>query len=261
MDLSFHVALADPYKSVPQKIENLSEHWVSQQVYCPSCGQFDIGRYGNNRPVADFFCSHCHEDYELKSQARVFGAKVVDGAYRTMMERLTGIGNPNLFLLHYDPTRLSVLNLVVIPKYFFVPEIIEKRKPLSPSARRFGWIGCNISLQAVPHAGRIYLVRNRVVEPRDVVLMRWQRILFLRDQKDMRAKGWLLNVMKCIEKTKKLTFTIADMYRFEDSLRETYPLNRHIKEKVRQQLQILRDKGYLEFVGRGSYRLVGGSRE
>jgi type II restriction enzyme len=32
--------------------------------------------------------------------------------------------------------------------------------------------------------------------------------------------------------------------------------NRHIKEKIRQQLQILRDKGYLEFLERGRYRLT-----
>jgi type II restriction enzyme len=55
---------------------------------------------------------------------------------------------------------------------------------------------------------------------------------------------------------KNPTFTIEEMYRFEDELRTNYPSNRHIKEKMRQQLQVLRDKGYLEFVGRGSYRLV-----
>jgi type II restriction enzyme len=256
MDLSFQAALADSYRSVPQKIKNLSEHWVSQQVYCPNCGQTDIGRYSNNRPVADFFCSHCQEDYELKSQARIFGAKVVDGAYRTMIERLKGSSNPNLFLLHYDPIGLSVRNLLVVPKHFFVPDVIEERPPLSPSARRAGWIGCYISLQGIPHAGRIFLIRNSVVEQREQVLAKWQKTLFLRDQKDVRAKGWLLSVMKCIEKMKKRTFTIEEMYRFEDELRTSYPSNRHIREKMRQKLQILRDKGYLEFVGRGTYRLM-----
>jgi type II restriction enzyme len=174
-----------------------------------------------------------------------------------MIERLKGNSNPNLFLLHYDPRRLSVLNLLVIPKYFFVPEIIEKRKPLSPSARRAGWIGCNIALQGVPHAGRIFLIKNRVIEPKEDVLTRWQRTLFLRDQKDVAVKGWLLSIMRCIEKMKKSTFTIEEMYRFEDELKRAYPSNQHIKAKMRQKLQILRDKGYLEFVGRGTYRLVG----
>jgi len=256
MDLSFQAALADPYKSAPQKIKNLSEHWFSQQVYCPNCGQLYINRYGNNRPVADFYCSHCLEEYELKSQARTFGAKVVDGAYRTMMERLKGSRNPNLFLMNYDRNGLSVRNLLVIPKYFFVPEVIEERKPLSPLARRAGWIGCYISLRGIPHAGRIFLVRDSVVEQPAEVLAKWRKILFLREQKDVHAKGWLLSVMKCIEDMKKTTFTLDEIYRFEDVLRKTYPLNRHIREKMRQKLQVLRDKGYLEFLGRGTYRLV-----
>jgi len=38
-------------------------------------------------------------------------------------------------------------------------------------------------------------------------------------------------------------------------LRKKYPDNQHIKDKVRQQLQVLRDRGYLEFTSRGNYRL------
>jgi type II restriction enzyme len=256
MELSFQPALADSYKSSPQRIRILSEDWVRRQVYCANCGQIDMGRYGNNRPVADFFCHHCNEDYELKSQAKVFGAKMVDGAYRTMMERLRGSSNPNLLLLHYDSGGLSVVNLLVIPKHFFVPEIIEQRKPLSPLARRAGWTGCNILLQGIPRAGRIFLIRDHVVEQKANVLAKWRRTLFLRDQKNAPAKGWLLSVMKCIEKIQQPTFTLEEMYSFENELRMTYPSNRHIKEKLRQQLQILRDKGYLDFIGKGAYRLV-----
>jgi type II restriction enzyme len=95
-----------------------------------------------------------------------------------------------------------------------------------------------------------------LVEPKDRVLAKWQSTIFLRDLKDVRAKGWLLSVMKCIEKIRRRTFTIDELYRFEDELRVTYPSNRHIKEKMRQKLQILRDIGYLEFVGRGTYRLI-----
>lgn len=261
MDLSFHAALADPYTSAQQKIKNLSEHWFSQQAYCPNCGQPRIFRYHNNRPVADFFCSSCHEDYELKSQARTFGPRVVDGAYRTMIERLKSSSNPSLFLLHYDPRCLAVLNLLVVPKYFFVPQMIVERSPLGPLARRAGWVGCYILLQEVPLAGRIFLIRNGVVEQQDGVIDKWRRIVFLRDQKDAGARGWILQVMKCIERIGSSTFTIEEMYRFEDELRHIFPLNRHIKEKIRQQLQVLRDKGYLEFLGRGNYRLPGERRD
>jgi type II restriction enzyme len=151
-----------------------------------------------------------------------------------MIDRLKGSSNPNLLLLHYDPRMFAVLNFLVIPKQFFVPEIIEERKPLSQLARRAGWAGCNISLQGIPKAGRIFLITNRVIEPKDEVLAKWQSTLFLRDQRDVRSKGWLLSVIGCIEKLRKSTFTIEELYRFEDELKMAYPSNRHIKEKIRR---------------------------
>ena len=33
-----------------------------------------------------------------------------------------------------------------------------------------------------------------------------------------------------------------------------HPDNHHIKDKIRQQLQMLRDNGIIEFIGRGHYR-------
>jgi transcription elongation factor Elf1 len=95
MDLSFQTALATEYKGATQKIRIMSEHWVSTQVYCPNCGNVSITSYKNNSPVADFFCSNCEEDYELKGHKMALGAKIVDGAYRTMMERLRASNNPN----------------------------------------------------------------------------------------------------------------------------------------------------------------------
>lgn len=61
--------------------------------------------------------------------------------------------------------------------------------------------------------------------------------------------------MRCIEKLGKKEFALNDIYSFEKELSLLHPTNRHIKDKIRQQLQILRDKGYLDFVSRGAYRL------
>jgi type II restriction enzyme len=38
-------------------------------------------------------------------------------------------------------------------------------------------------------------------------------------------------------------------------LSQIYPNNRHVRQKIRQQLQVLRDHRYLDFVSRGNYRL------
>ena len=256
MNLSFDVAIAERYKSQSQRARILTENWVDKEIYCPNCGQSDIDKYPNNRPAADFYCSNCREDYELKSKKNIIGARVVDGAYKTMIERLRGDDNPNLFFLSYDQLALKVLNFLVIPKHFFIPEIIEKRKPLSPRARRAGWIGCNIMLQSIPSAGKIFFVKNNFAMPKENVLSQWKKTLFLRDEKEVSAKGWLLDVMRCIEKVGRREFALGDVYSFEKELGRLHPDNRHIKDKIRQQLQILRDRGYLKFVSRGYYRFA-----
>lgn len=252
----FNKTLSEKYTSPTQKVRVLSENWVQSQVYCPNCGRLTIEKYGNGRPVADFYCPTCGEDYELKSKKTAFGLKIVDGAYRTMLERLHANHNPNLFLLNYNWSTLEVLNLLVVPKQFFIPNVIEQRPPLSPTARRAGWTGCNILLEGIPQSGRIYLIKNQVVEPKEIVLAGWQRTLFLRDEKDPKAKGWLIDIMGCIEKLSQREFKLAEIYKFEPELSKKHPDNRHIRDKIRQQLQILRDRGYLEFAGQGCYRLI-----
>ncbi|WP_297015837.1 hypothetical protein [uncultured Dialister sp.] len=44
------------------------------------------------------------------------------------------------------------------------------------------------------------------------------------------------------------------MYRFEERLQILHPDNHTIRAKIRQQLQLLRDRGLLEFVSPGVYR-------
>jgi hypothetical protein len=70
---------------------------------------------------------------ELKSQKTTFGARVADGAYSTMCQRLEASNNPNLMLLNYD-LRLGVRNLLVIPKQFFVKDVNLLPRPRAGQA-------------------------------------------------------------------------------------------------------------------------------
>lgn len=241
------------YKSPSQQIRVLSETWVSRNIYCPSCGKM-LDRYPNNKPVADFFCSMCSEDYELKSKCNRIGSKIVDGAYKTMIDRLEHYQNPNLFLLSYSLPSYNVRDYLVIPKCFFISDIIEKRKPLSTSARRRGWVGCNIILSGVPNTGKIFYIKQGQLLPKAQVLDNWQRVSFLKQEK-LETKGWLIDIMGCIDKIGKKEFILDDLYSCEKELKIKHPNNRHIRDKIRQQLQILRNKGYLNFVGRGKYKI------
>ena len=254
MKIVFDAKIAEQYHSASQKVRVLTETWVDSEIFCPNCGT-NVSHYRNNRPVADFFCPKCGEQYELKSKKGFIGLRIVNGAYKTMIERLQSSNNPNLFLLSYNLSGYEVLNFFVVPKHFFIPEIIEKRKPLSPKARRAGWVGCNIVIEKIPLAGKIFYVKNKKIETKENVLENWKKTLFLKQEKETQAKGWILDIMNCIDKLNKKEFTLDEIYAFEKQLEQRHPNNKHIKDKIRQQLQFLRNKGYLDFTARGIYKL------
>jgi type II restriction enzyme len=62
-------------------------------------------------------------------------------------------------------------------------------------------------------------------------------------------------VLRCVEMIGRQEFTLEEVYAFEAHLSGLYPMNQHVRQKIRQQLQVLRDRGFIEFLGRGRYRL------
>lgn len=62
--------------------------------------------------------------------------------------------------------------------------------------------------------------------------------------------------MACIDRLKARTFSLDDVYASEPQLAALYPSNNNVRPKIRQQLQVLRDNGYIEFLGNGNYRLT-----
>ena len=144
---------------------------------------------------------------------------IPDGAFGTMTARLAAANNPSLFVLSYDHAAARVTDLILVPSHFFTPEIIEARKPLGPHARRAAWTATR----------------------------------FLRDE-GLKARGWLLAVMGAVEAVGRPEFTLAEVYAQEARLAALYPGNNNVRPKIRQQLQVLRDRGWLVFDGRGRYR-------
>lgn len=68
---------------------------------------------------------------------------------------------------------------------------------------------------------------------------------------------WKNETYKILESINKQIFTLNDVYLFELELQKKFPDNLHIKAKLRQQLQLLRDDGIIEFVdNRGTFRKV-----
>ncbi len=255
MEIFLDPQIAKKYNNNSQKIRIMSEAWVEKEIFCANCSN-ELDSFENNKPVADFYCVDCKEEFELKSKSSNFGKKIQAGAYSLMIERITSSNCPHFFFMNYKIQNYQIQNFLLIPNYFFTPEIIEKRKPLSQNARRAGWVGSNILFEKIPNSGKIYYIKDTKIIPKQTVLANWQKTRFLGKTRSSELKGWILDIMNCIDEIGRDNFSLEELYSFEDFLKKKHPNNRHIKDKIRQQLQFLRDKNYIKFLGRGKYQLI-----
>lgn len=66
--------------------------------------------------------------------------------------------------------------------------------------------------------------------------------------------AWEKEIFHCVDEIGTGIFKLSQVYSFEVLLQSKFPRNHHIKDKIRQQLQNLRNIGLIEFVKPGIYR-------
>ena len=161
---------------------------------------------------------------------------------------------PSFYFMQYDLATWSVRNLVLVPHFAFPPSAIIKRKPLSVTARRAGWIGCNFALNRIPVEARIAVVTEKEIIPETEVREKFKRVKPLKDI-SVKQRGWTLDVLNIVRRLGKPEFTNEDIYVFTRELEQLHPDNRHVRDRIRQQLQVLRDLDLLQHAGPGLWRL------
>jgi len=253
MRLECRTELASAYKAPSQIVRVLSEEWCARELYCPACDSNQLSRSRNNTPGVDFSCPGCAQPFQLKSLKHWFPKKIVDAGYDAMVRCIRADMAPNLLLLNYTSEWL-VRNLVLIPRVFFSESVIEKRKPLNVSARRAGWVGCNILLCQIPEDGRIAMVDDGFPVSPDRVRREFSRIRKLAEVPPS-LRGWTVDVLNVIRGLGRSSFSLQEVYASEHELRILHPRNQNVRPKIRQQLQVLRDLGLIEFLRPGNYAI------
>lgn len=246
--------LTTGYKSASQCARVVTESWAEHNLYCPNCSSPKLSRLDHNAKANDFTCPNCKFWYQLKGQKSRIGNSVPDGAYATMMYAIQNGETPNFYFMHYELSTWSIKNLILIPHFAFPASAIIQRKPLAITARRAGWVGCNILLSHIPVEARICVVVDNKALPENEVRAQFRRVKPLGEIK-AKERGWTLDVLNSIRTLHKREFTTEDAYTLVPHLEKLHPGNRHIREKIRQQLQVLRDAGLLVHVQRGLWRI------
>jgi type II restriction enzyme len=254
MRLEMRPELATGYKSRSQQARVISEAWGLNNLFCPRCDSPTVEGSKTNAQVVDFGCPKCSAQFQLKCQSHPFSQKVVDSAYEAMRRAIEQRRTPHLLAMEYDLAAWKVNNLTLIPSFALTLSCLEKRKPLSLGARRSGWVGCNILLSMIPPDARIPLV-SCGVPARPSTVRQQYALLHPLETLDSDARGWTLDVLNAVRLLGKTEFVLSELYDRADHFQRLHPNNRHVREKIRQQLQRLRDLGLLDFGGRGTYRL------
>lgn len=245
---------AEGLKSRSQMARRVTENWADENLYCSCCDSESLRSTPANTQAVDFTCPECLAVFQLKAGRRWSERKVPDAGFDAMMRALASDAVPNLLVMQYTED-WKVENLLIIPSFFFTPAAIEKRKPLGPQARRAGWIGCNIVLSEVDEIGKIRIVKDGAAADCAVVRKRYEEVRPLANL-NVKLRGWTLDVLRLLKRLDKTCFTINDAYSLDDELGRMYPSNNNIRPKIRQQLQVLRDLGFIRFVRRGEYEFL-----
>jgi len=239
-------ALAAAYQSGSQRSRVVTESWGESNLYCPNCSSPILARLRNNTKASDYSCPACGLWYQLKGQQSRIGNTITDGAYGAMMNAIRHDETPNFYFMQYELSTWRVKNLLLVPSFAFPPSAIIKRKPLSSTARRAGWVGCNIALNRVPAEARIDLVRTiasqgrtcspseprrdrdiapyqqTIIVPPSEVREKFKRVKPLKDI-SVTQRGWSLDVLNAIRRLGKSEFTTADAYAFTRDWKNSIP--------------------------------------
>ncbi len=253
MEIICDLSVAATYKSAAQIARVVSEAWVASNGYCLACDTDSLKQSRANTKCTDFVCHYCGHRYELKTFRKRPSKSLVDGAYATLMARISDGSAPTLFLLQRSDT-WQIKTLTAIHSTFLTPSVVERRNPLRASALRAGWIGCNIRLDRIGPDGQVDLITDGKIVPKEQVRRVFSKFAPLAEITP-KERGWTTLTLSIVRNLGKRQFSLQDLYAQENLFSECYPGNRHIRDKIRQQLQVLRDMQIIRFEQRGIYSI------
>ncbi len=254
VNLQMPSSLAVGYRSRCQQTRVVTESWAEGELFCARCDSLELERMPDNLPSADLICPQCKAPFQVKAMTGRIGSRVPDGAYTAMLCAVREDRTPNLLLLRYDKATWRVRDLLVIPYFAFPESAIVPRPPLRDTARRAGWVGCNIALDRIALDARIPVVADGRSRSPAEVRADYQRLKPL-ERLGFSERGWSLDVLNALRQLGESDFTTREAYAIEAEMQRLYPGNRHVRPKIRQQLQVLRDAGILLHLGRGRWCL------
>jgi type II restriction enzyme len=99
------------------------------------------------------------------------------------------------------------------------------------------------------------VINEEAITPPAAVRQQYQLVRKQVEGLTVKQRGWRFDVLRVIQSLGNAEFSTSDVYAFERELAQLHPDNDHVKAKIRQQLQDLRDRQLLLHIDRNRWRL------
>jgi len=150
-DIITHIKRTTHWTNESRIVGEACEEYVKQTINCIRCNN-KLQKYKINEKSKDFICIGCNQKYQIKSksstdkqvnnikQSNLF--KTIGGEYSTTLNSISE--NIDYLIILYEKKSYKI-KAILYKKYETIDgNCIISRKPLSLTAKRAGWQGCNI---------------------------------------------------------------------------------------------------------------------
>jgi len=118
-----------------------------------------------------------------------------------------------------------------------------------------GGLDVMLNISNVPESGKDFHYQNQKEVDKQNVVANYSRTKSIKTT-NIESRVWIMDVLNCVDRINTVDFSLNQVYQFEKELQMKHPDNKFVKDKIRQQLQYLRDKGFIDFTTRGNYRKI-----
>ena len=139
------------WKSKSRIIGEACEDYVKNTIKCIRCNN-NFEKCKPNEKSKDLICISCNQKYQIKaknvSYKQVNNIKckkqfrTIGGEYSTTLNSINE--KIDYLIILYEKQSYKILNVLYITNENINSSCIIPRKPLSSTAKRAGWQGCNI---------------------------------------------------------------------------------------------------------------------
>ena len=151
-DIVSQVKENNNWKSESRIVGEAGEYYIKSKIRCVRCNDNNFEKCKTNEQSKDLICISCNQKYQVKAksvtQKQVINIKnkkkfkTIGGEYSTTLKNINE--QIDYIIILYEKQSYKIINILYIKNENINSVCIIPRKPLSITAKRAGWQGCNI---------------------------------------------------------------------------------------------------------------------